>query len=219
MAGWWLRAGWCFGRSCSHTRSERRIGPPHSLRLVIGRMRGCVAESGDKAVVGLQSRGVAGTRDHGAMEQRRRKAAGLFARNCSAPDVARRLGVARQVAYRWLAAWRRGGRSALASKGAAGRKPKLTRRQMGLVTEALLAGPVARGDRTPLWTLPLVADLIKKLTGVRYHPGHVWRLLGASGFTWQRPEASAGKRDEATVGQWKRVRRPARSRERSTHTG
>jgi transposase len=41
------------------------------------------------------------TRDHAEMEKRRKKAATLFNRGCSAPEVARHFGVARQEAYRW----------------------------------------------------------------------------------------------------------------------
>jgi transposase len=145
------------------------------------------------------------TRDHAVLEKRRKKAGKLFAKDCSAPDVARRLGVARQVAYRWKDAWDRGGNEALASKGPAGPKPKLTVEQTQQVTEALLAGPVAQGYKTALWTLPRVASLIEDLTGVGYHPGHVWRLLGASGFSCQRPERRAVERDEKAIRRWQRV--------------
>ena len=151
------------------------------------------------------------------MEKRRRQAAKLFDNDISAPEVARRVGVARQVAYRWKSAWEQGGRAALASKGPAGRKPKLTVEQTNQVTEALLAGPLAQGYKTALWTLPRVASLINDLTGVSYHPGHVWRLLGASGFTCQRPERRAVERDENAIRQWKRTtwpglkKRPANS--------
>jgi transposase len=148
-------------------------------------------------------------RDHAAMEKRRRQAAKLFTKEVSAPEVARRLGVARQVAYRWKEAWEKGGTDALASKGAAGRKPKLTPEQTFQITEALLAGPQAQGYKTALWTLPRVALLIKDLTGVSYHPGHVWRLLGASGFSCQRPERRAVERDEKAISQWKRTTWPA----------
>ena len=50
--------------------------------------------------------------------------------------------------------------------------------------------------------------LIKKLTGARYHPGHVWRLMGALGFSCQRPERRAVERDEPAIRHWKRVRWP-----------
>jgi transposase len=149
------------------------------------------------------------TRDHAAMEKRRKQAGKLFAKEVSAPEVARRLGVARQVAYRWKDAWAHGGSAALDSKGPAGRKSKLTARQTQKVTRALLAGPSAQGYKTDLWTLPRVAALIEDLTGVEYHPGHVWRLLGASGFSCQRPERRAIERDEKAIRRWKRVDWPA----------
>lgn len=154
------------------------------------------------------------SRDHAKLEKRRLQAGKLFAKDCSAPDVARRLGVARQVAYRWKDAWDQGGRAALASKGPAGPKPKLTVKQTKLVVKALLAGPVAQGYKTVLWTLPRVASLINELTGVEYHPGHVWRLLGASGFSCQRPERRAVERDEKAIRHWQREVWPALKKRR-----
>ena len=148
-------------------------------------------------------------RDHRLMERRRRRAARMFGKDLSVPVVAGRLGVARQVVYRWRQAWEAGGVVALASKGAAGRKPKLTPVQSEHVVEALLEGPAAQGYKTQLWTLPRVATLIQALTGVRYHPGHVWRLLGALGFSCQRPERRALERNERGLRQWKRVQWPA----------
>ena len=150
------------------------------------------------------------------MEKRRLQAGKLFAKDCSAPEVARRLGVTRQVAYRWKNAWEQGGRAALASKGPAGPKPKLTVKQTQQVVKALLAGPVAQGYKTALWTLPRVALLIKELTGVDYHPGHVWRLLGASGFSCQRPERRAIERNPKAIRQWKREVLPALKKRRAS---
>lgn len=143
------------------------------------------------------------------MEKRRQQAGKLFAKDGSAPDVARRLGVARQVAYRWKTAWDEGGQEALASKGPAGPKSKLTAAQTEQVTHALLAGPVVHGYKTALWTLPRVAALIEDLTGIDYHPGHVWRLLGASGFSCQRPERRAVERDDKAIRRWQRTEWPA----------
>jgi transposase len=154
------------------------------------------------------------TRDHAAMEKRRKRAGKLFGKDCSAPDVARRLGVTRQVAYRWKDAWDQGGHAALASKGPAGPKSKLTVAQTQQVTEALLAGPVAHGYKTALWTLPRVASLIEDLTGVVYHPGHVWRLLGASGFSCQQPERRAIERNDKAIRRWSRTEWPALKKRR-----
>jgi transposase len=128
--------------------------------------------------------------------------------------VAQRLGVARQVAYRWQESWRSGGADALASKGPAGPKCRLAPEQGRRLVEALLEGPAAHGYKTQLWTLPRVAGLIEELTGVRYHPGHVWRVMGALGFSCQRPERRAIERDEAAIQHWKRVRWPAIKKKR-----
>jgi len=159
------------------------------------------------------------TRDHAKLERRRLKAARMFDKGLSAPEVARRLGVARQVAYRWLAAWQTGGAKALASKGSAGCKAKIAPDQTNQVVEALLEGPAAHGYKTQLWTLPRVAALIEELTGVRYHPGHVWRLLGSLGFSCQRPERRAMERDKKAIRRWKRVKWPEIKKKRSNSVG
>jgi Transposase and inactivated derivatives len=154
-------------------------------------------------------------RNHVLLERRRRKAAALFERNVPVAEVARRLSVASQVIYRWRQAWEKGGEQALASKGPAGPKSRLTEAQANEVVAALLQGPLEHGYKTQLWTLPRVARLIKDLTGVQYHPGHVWRILGSLGFSCQRPERRAIERDEQAIQQWKRVHWPAIKKKRS----
>jgi transposase len=158
-------------------------------------------------------------RDHHRMERRRLRAARLFENGWPAPEVARRLGVARQVAYRWQESWRTGGTPALASKGPAGPKSRLGPKQTQELVDALLEGPAAHGYKTQLWTLPRVAGLIQDLTGVRYHPGHVWRVLGALGFSCQRPERRAIERDEVAIQRWKRVEWPAIKKKRVAKAG
>ena len=143
-------------------------------------------------------------RDHKEMERRRKRGASLFEKGYSAAEVARRVGASRQATSRWKKAWMRGGTTALTSKGTAGRKPGLNDEQRRQVIDALLEGPLARGYRTNLWTLPRVALLIKDLTGVSYHSGHVWRLLRALHFSCQRPSRRALERDEQKISHWKR---------------
>lgn len=155
------------------------------------------------------SSGMANKRDHQQLEKRRGRAAQMFGRGLPVPEVALRCQVARQVAYRWHDAWLDGGEAALASKGSAGPKNRLTAEQRQQIVEALLQGPAAQGYQTQLWTLPRTADLIESLTGVRYHPGHVWRILGDLGFSCQRPERRAIERNEEEVRQWKRTKWPA----------
>ena len=71
---------------------------------------------------------------------------------------------------------------------------------------ALRAGPAAHGFPTVLWTLSRVAVVIQRLIGVADHPGHVWPVLRALGWSLQRPARRARERDEAAIAQWKRRR-------------
>jgi len=77
------------------------------------------------------------------------------------------------------------------------------------VDKALREGPRAHGFSTGLWTLPRVALVIKRVTGVKYHPGHVWRLLGALDWTLQRPAKRAKERNETAIRHWVTTRWPA----------
>lgn len=152
---------------------------------------------------------MAAKRDHKEMEKRRLRGCKMLEKGYGCAEVAQRVGVTRAVVYRWKAAWQGGGRQAVASKGRAGRKPRLDAQAASRVTEALLAGPRAQGYKTDLWTLPRVAHLIEKVAAVRYHEGHVWRVLGRLGFSCQRPERRAVERDDGQVRQWRRKTWPA----------
>jgi transposase len=158
-------------------------------------------------------------RDHLKMERLRRRAARLFEKGWPIAEVSRHLNVARQVGYRWHRAWQIGGTEALASKGPAGPKARIGGAQTQSIVDALLEGPAAYGYKTQLWTLPRVADLINDLTGVRYHPGHVWRVLGSLGFSCQRPERRAIERDDKAIRHWKRVTWPNIKKKRPGSTG
>src|SRR5712692_11504328 len=142
-------------------------------------------------------------RDFHELEVRRQQAARLFAAGRETHGaIARRLGVSRQSVMRWYRAWRKGGRLALRAAGRAGRKPRVTPAQLAAVEAALREGPPAFGFTTNLWTLPRVAQVIKRLTGVQYHPGHVWRVLGALDWTLQRPAKRAKERNEPAIRHW-----------------
>lgn len=144
------------------------------------------------------------------MEQRRRRAGRLFAAGkMTQAAIARELKVSRQSVSRWYAAWKRRGIGSLRGAGRAGRKPRLERRQLGLLDRALRQGARAHGFGTDLWTLPRVAAVIERLTGVHYHPGHVWKILGAMNWSLQRPAKQAKERNQQARQQWVAERWPA----------
>jgi len=110
-------------------------------------------------------------RELAALEARRFAAARLFARGAAQAVVVARFGVRRQTAHQWYQTWKQAGREGLTAAGRLGRRPRLDHQQLARVDTALRDGPRAHGFRTDLWTLPRIAELIERLTGVRYHPG------------------------------------------------
>ena len=124
-------------------------------------------------------------------------------------EIARELKASRQSVSRWYADWKRRGPSAMKGAGRAGRKPKLNEGQLRQIDKALREGARAHGFGTDLWTLPRVAAVMERLTGVSYHPGHVWKILGAMDWTLQRPAKRARQRDEEKVKLWLNQRWPA----------
>ncbi len=118
-----------------------------------------------------------GLRDRQAFEGVRMQAGALFAAGHSQAEVAHQLGVARQNVSRWHALWRVGGLQALRSAGPTGPAPRLSQAQLAAIDQALRQGARANGFDTDHWTLARVRIVIERLTGTRYHPGHVWKLL------------------------------------------
>jgi transposase len=127
----------------------------------------------------------------------------MFAHGATQAEVARTFGVSAQAASVWYRRWRQGGEAALRGAVRAGRRPRLSAAELDAVKQALGKGPQAFGFDTELWTLARIAAVIEQLTGVRYHPGHVWRILRRLGWSPQRPARRARERDEAEIARWR----------------
>lgn len=123
-------------------------------------------------------------------------------------EAAKAVGVARQTAYTWKARLDEGGIDALRAM-ANGRPAQLGAPQLEGLRQALLRGALAHGFGTELWTLRRVRELIGRMYGVTFSEVHVWRLLGALGFSSQKPERRAIERNEQAVLGWKRKSWPA----------
>lgn len=154
-------------------------------------------------------------RDFDALEKRRFHAIRLWERGQNQSEIARQLRVVRQTVARWVQQYRAQGKSALQKAGRAGRKPRLSEQQRQQLKKLLLAGPERLGYETPLWTCPRVAHLIEQQFGVRYHEGHVWKLLVRLGWSPQRPVGRARERDQEQIQRWKKKGWPALKKKRS----
>jgi transposase len=118
--------------------------------------------------------------------------------------IARAVSANPSSVLRWQRAYREQGRAGLRAKPVPGRPPRLSSKQLTALAKLLVDGPLAAGYKTDLWTLARIARLIKQHFGIRYHPGHVWKLLRKLGWSCQKPERRALQRDEAAIAHWKR---------------
>jgi transposase len=148
-------------------------------------------------------------RDFEALERRRFAAIRLLQEGLNQTEVADRLAVSRSTVVRWVSSYRREGKDALRKADRAGRPPRLSAPDRERLEKLLVRGPEALGYETPLWTCPRVAHLIEQEFGVRYHEGHVWKILVHLNWSPQRPTGRARERNEAQIRTWKKKTWPA----------
>ena len=151
----------------------------------------------------------ASQRDAKTLAVRRMKAGKLFKKGVRQAEIARRLKVSRAAVHYWYTTWRKEGKEGLRGADHPGPKSKLTAEKVSTVKHILLKGAGAAGYATEMWTLPRIAEMIKKSTRISYHPGYVWRVVRALGFTCQKPETRYRDRNEAAIRRWKQEAWPA----------
>jgi transposase len=131
-------------------------------------------------------------------------AANMFEQKLETNLIAASLAVDDQTVRRWRRSFMAGGRDALLASKHHGRPPRMTQQQKQQLTELLIKAPADCGfPRHHLWTQQLIADLIHREFGIRYHHDHVGVILHAIGFTHQKPMRRAKERDEARIETWR----------------
>ena len=144
-------------------------------------------------------------RDFEALERRRLRGVALLEQGLNESEVARRLKVSHTSVNRWARLLAQEGSQGLQQAGRAGRKPRLSAEDLQHLEQGLRKGPEALGYETPLWTLWRVRHLIEQEFGVRYHKGHVWKILRQLQWSCQRPEGRARERNEQVIQHWQKV--------------
>jgi transposase len=134
-------------------------------------------------------------------------------------DIAEALDVSEVTGSAWLALVHDGGPDALRARSSPGPPPKLTASQKRSIPELLWHGPEAYGFRGLVWTCARIARVIEEEFGVRYHKGHIGRILKALRWTPQKPIKRAIQRDEEAIIRWRvetwpELRRKARREHR-----
>jgi transposase len=127
-------------------------------------------------------------------------------------DIASTLMVGRSRVSEWLRNYERDGYEALLEGVRPGRPAALDEKGRVRLADIVESGPVAYGFLSGVWTSPMIARVIAEEFGVRYHPGHVRRLLHALGFSVQRPKRLLVKADPEKRDRWHKIVYPALKR-------
>ena len=113
--------------------------------------------------------------------------------------VAEQFGVHIATIGRWAASYRGRGLDGLRGpeEDGRGRPAKLNVNHLELLKQLVLASPRSMGYAFTSWTLPRLATILKKQTGVSVRPHYLGLLLHRMGITRKRPKhVLEGKRDE-----------------------
>ena len=142
-------------------------------------------------------------------EGRRLRALDLSEQGWKAIRIAEALGVTRGAVSQWLKAAREGGRDALRRQPRGAKAATLPREQRAQLPALLARGAEAYGFIGNVWTTARVAEVIRREFGVRHHPAHVSRILGAIRWTVQKPIKRSTQRNETAITAWREERHPS----------
>lgn len=118
-------------------------------------------------------------------------------------DIAAALGVTKGAVSQWLKRAREEGPESLRRRKASGAPRRLTDAQRQELPRLLEQGPEAHGFRGAVWTEGRIAQVIRQVFGVSYHPSHVGRILHACGWSLQKPVRRAVQRNEEAIRLWR----------------
>ncbi len=121
-------------------------------------------------------------------------------------EIGKLLGVSVKTVDNWLRrfmvqglAWLRG-----QPDQGRGRKAKLTKEQRRQVRAWVEKGPEANGFRCGVWNPAMMAELIWRRFGIRYHPRDLSTLLKKLGLSYQKARFISDRSDEAAYEQARR---------------
>ena len=126
----------------------------------------------------------------------------------SVSDIAGLLHIHRSSVHAWISSWNAYGEMGLHEGHRSGRPSALTETDREQLSDIVESGPVAYGLQTGVWTSPVIAEVIEDEFGVRYHPGHVRKVLKGLGFSVQRPTAKLVQADPRKQNKWTRCTYP-----------
>jgi transposase len=138
---------------------------------------------------------------------RRTTAILMLSQSMKRQDIARSLGVCREVIGRWLALFLAKGPSGLRSKKSPGRPARLTKAQKKQLKAQIQVGPQEHGYPGGVWTSAMIQEHIQKNYGVFYSVKYVAELLRNMGLRHIKPKYTFSLSEENLKSQIKWVRK------------
>lgn len=117
-------------------------------------------------------------------------------------EIAKTLKVSLSGVSEWLKIYSEQGIEGLLEGRRSGRPSFLSDFDKVLLCDIIDSGPIAYGYVSGLWTSIRIADVIDQEFGVRYHPGHVRKLLADFGFSVQSPKRVLALADKEKQAKW-----------------
>ena len=158
-------------------------------------------------------------RDGAYRVAKRLRAVVLNSEGHTSGELAKILDSPRSKVSEWLQRYQSQGVEGLLEGYRSGRPSELTEPQRQQLGDLLDSGPVAYGLDGGIWTSPMIAWVIEEEFGVRYHPGHVRKLLRELGFSVQRPRRVLARADAVAQDRWHRRIYPALKKKPAHETG
>ena len=117
-------------------------------------------------------------------------------------EISRILNTSRSKVSKWLKIYEEQGFEGLKEGHRSGRPPYLTELDKIFLCDIIDSGPVAFGYDNGIWTSKRIRDVILNEFGVRYHEGHVRKLLYEFGFSVQSPKRILALADKEKQAKW-----------------
>ena len=123
-------------------------------------------------------------------------------------EIAHLLKAPRSKVSFWLKQYEQRGEVSLLEGHRTGRPCGLSKKQETRLVDVIESGPTAYDFLGGVWTSPMITRVIQEEFDLKYHPGHVRKILYRLGFSVQRPKRLLAKADPNLLTRWRRYKYP-----------
>ncbi len=119
-------------------------------------------------------------------------------------QIAKLLHTPRSCVCEWLKNYEQHGYESLLEGQRSGRNAALSEAQLIELGDLIDSGPIAYGYTSAIWSSIMIRDVIEIEFCVKYHPGHVRKLLHKMKFSVQKPKRVLARANEEEKNKWRR---------------